>query len=175
MNIDYLYNVLNLYLLKENEKKTILTITKGSKYVFAFGVDGDSDVTKVYLKDEEVSIELLQDIIKKYKGDSIVIDDRYKLDDEKKTCKYESLLNNGRKFIFNKFTLEEANLLRNIIYNIAVENNELRINLDTKEKEIPYNLRLKEAGFSSFVTIFLVGLFIVDIIVIVLWIFKHLS
>ena len=158
MNIDYLYSVLNLYLSKENHKKTVLTITKGSKYTFAFGVEDDSDVTKVSISDEEMNITLLQDIINRYKGNSIVIDDKYKLDNEKKTCKYESLLNSGRKLVFNNFTLQEANTIRNIIYNISIDNNELRINLDTKEKEIPYNLRLKEAGFSSFVTIFLVGL-----------------
>jgi len=175
MNIDYLYNVLNLYLSKEKDKKTILTISKGSKYTFAFGVEGDDNATKVYIKDEDVSIELLKDIITKYKDNSIVIDDKYKLDNEKKTCKYESLFNTGRKIVFNRFTLEEANLLRNIIYNISIDNNELRINIETQEKEIPYNLRLKQAGFTSFVTIFLIGLFVVDFIVIILWIFKHLS
>ena len=133
------------------------------------------DVTKVYLDSEEVSIDLLQDIINKYKGDSIVIDDKYKIENERKTCHYESLLSNGRKLIFKYFSLEEANLLRNIIYNISLDNSELRINVDKKEQDIPYNLRLKQAGFSTFITIFLIALWLVDIIVIALWIFKHVS
>jgi hypothetical protein len=175
MNKDYLYNVLNLYLNQE-KINTTLTIVKGFSYIFIFGIEDETiDVTKVYLDSEEVSIDLLQDIINKYKGDSIVIDDKYKIENERKTCHYESLLSNGRKLIFKYFSLEEANLLRNIIYNISLDNNELRINVDKKEQDIPYNLRLKQAGFSTFITIFLIALWLVDIIVIALWIFKHVS
>ena len=71
------------------------------------------------------------------------------------------------------FKLEEVNLLRNVIYNIDIYDNDLRIEVEEKSTEIPYNARLRVSGFSSYITIFLVALGAIDIILIILWIFKH--
>ena len=47
------------------------------------------------------------------------------------------------------------------------------IDVEEKETEIPYNTSLRVSGFSSYITIFLVALGAIDIILIILWIFKH--
>ncbi|MBP5684012.1 MAG: hypothetical protein J6X02_01995 [Bacilli bacterium] len=178
MNTNYLYSVLNLYLNSEKNGHMILTISRNEDYIFAFNMEGKkSDVTRVIIRDEDTTIELLQDIISKIKDDSICIDDNYDYNEEKKVCKYDAILNNGRKIIFKNFTLEEINVFRNMIYNISAYDDQMKVEL-SEEKEIskiPYNVRLRQAGFSTYVTIFLVLIWLADIIVIALWIFKHIS
>ena len=178
MNTNYLYNVLDLYLDSENGKHAILNISRNDDYIFSFSMDDqNSDKTRVVISDDDTTIELLQSVIRKFKDDSICIEDNYDYNEEKKLCKYEAELNNGRKLIFKNFTLEEINLFRNIIYNISIYEDSMKVDLE-EEKEIskiPYNVRLRQAGFSTYITIFLVLVWLADIIVIALWIFKHIS
>ncbi len=177
MDINNLYNVMHLYLDKEKDCATILTITKYSDVVdFSFSMSNyPEDITIVTIEKKNVDVDLLIDIIRNYKSDLLVIDDKYNYNKEKNICKYESIFNTGRKIIFKNFKLEEVNLLRNVIYNIDIYDNDIHIDVEEKNEEIPYNARLRVSGFTSFVTIFLVALGALDIILVILWIYKHLA
>ncbi len=177
MDIENLNKVMKLYLDKENNSSAILTITKYSDVVdFAFSMTNyPEDLTIVSINKTNVNVDLLIDIIREFKSNLLVIDDKYDYNKEKNICKYESIFNTGRKIIFKNFKLEEVNLLRNVIYNIDIYDSNIHIEVEEKEQEIPYNARLRVSGFSSFITIFLVALGALDIIVIILWIYKHLG
>ena len=177
MDIENLYKVMKLYLEKENNCSVILTITKYSDVVdFSFSMTNyPEDITIVSINKANVNADLLIDIIRSFKSDLLVIDDKYDFNKEKNICKYESIFNTGREIIFKNFKLEEVNLLRNVIYNIDIYDPNIHINVDEEEKEIPYNARLKVSGFSSYITIFLVALGALDIIMIILWIYKHIG
>ena len=175
MDVENLNRVMKLYLEKEKDSSAILTITKYKDIVdFSFSMTNyPEDLTIVSVNKSNVNVDLLIDIIREFKGDLLVIDDTYDYNKEKNICKYESTFNTGRKIIFKNFKLEEVNLLRNVIYNIDIYDSNIHIEVEEKEQEIPYNARLRVSGFSSFITIFLVALGALDIIVIILWIFKH--
>ena len=177
MDIENLYKVMLLYLSKEDNCSSILSITKYNEVVdFSFSMTNyPEDITIVTISKDKVDADLLIDLIHKFKGDLLVIDDKYKFNKEKNICKYESTFNTGRKIIFNNFKLEEVNFLRNVIYNIDIYDNDIRIELEEKEEEIPYNARLRVSGFSSYITIFLVALAALDIIMVALWIFKYMN
>ena len=177
MDIDNLYKVMKLYLDKENTGAAILTIAKYNDTVdFSFSMTNyPEDITIVTINKTNVNVDLLIDIIRVFKNDLLVIDDKYDFNKEKNICKYESIFNTGRRIIFKNFKLEEVNLLRNVIYNIDIYDSNIRIEVEEKQEEIPYNARLKVSGFSSYITIFLVALGALDIIVIILWIYKHLG
>ena len=177
MDIENLYKVMLLYLSKEEDCSVILSITKYNDVIdFAFSMTNyPEDLTIVSINKNDVNVDLLIDIIREFKNDLLVIDDKYDFNKEKNICKYESIFNTGRKIIFKNFKLEEVNLLRNVIYNIDIYDNNIRIDLEAKEEEIPYNARLKVSGFSSYVTIFLIALAALDIILVALWIFKYMN
>ena len=121
MDIDNLYKVMKLYLDKEDNGAAILTITKYSDVVdFSFSMTNyPEDLTIVSVNKANVDVDLLINVIRGFKGDLLVIDDKYDFNKEKNICKYESIFNTGREIIFKNFKLEEVNLLRNVIYNIS--------------------------------------------------------
>lgn len=177
MDIDNLFKVMQLYLDKEDDSSIILSISKYDDFIdFSFSMSNyPEDLTIVSINKQNVDIDLIIKIIKTIKDNQLVIDDKYDFNKEKNTCRYESTLNSGRKIIFKNFKLDAVNLFRNIIYNIDLYDNDIHIDVEEKEEEIPYNARLRVSGFTSFITIFLVALGALDIIVIILWIFKHIS
>ena len=177
MDVENLNRVMKLYLEKEKDSSAILTITKYKDIVdFSFSMTNyPEDLTIVSINKTNVNVDLLIDIIREFKSNLLVIDDKYDYNKEKNICKYESIFNTGRKIIFKNFKLEEVNLLRNVIYNIDIYDSNIHIKVEEEEQEIPYNARLRVSGFSSFITIFLVALGALDIIVIILWIYKHLG
>ena len=175
MNINYLFSVLNLYLSKENNNHIILDISRSNYYTFSLSMsDSSTDITKVIINDEDITIKLFEDLINKIKESSISIDDKYDCVSDN-IITYHVTLNNGREIIFNNFTKEEINLFRNIIYHISIYDKDMKVKLDKDNdlSQIPYNLRLKQAGSTSLISIVLVLLWIVDIIFITLWIFKQ--
>ncbi len=177
MDIDNLYKVMKLYLDKEDNGAAILTITKYSDVVdFSFSMTNyPEDLTIVSVNKANVDVDLLINVIRSFKGDLLVIDDKYDFNKEKNICKYESIFNTGREIIFKNFKLEEVNFLRNVIYNIDIYDNDIRIELEEEKEEIPYNARLRVSGYSSYITIFLVALAAIDIIMVALWIFKYMN
>ncbi len=177
MDIKNLYKVMKLYLDKEKDCSVILSITKYNDVVdFSFSMTNyPEDITIVSINKTNVNADLLIDIIRSFKGDLLVIDDKYDFNKEKNICKYESVFNTGREIIFKNLKLEEVNFLRNVIYNIDIYDNDIRIEVGEKKEEIPYNARLKVSGFTSYITIFLVSLAAIDIILVILWVYKHLG
>ncbi len=175
MNIDYLYSVIDLYLKNENEhSKTNLNIQKADNNIqFSFTMKEDNpDKTTFYLP-----IDLVNNywyyLLNRYKKDLLIIDEKYEYDKVKNTCYYYVLFKNGRIISFNGFSIVEINGLRNCLYSIRINEEEIRINLEP-EKETLYQpmLSLQHAGFSTFKTIFFITLFILDILVISLWVCK---
>ncbi len=177
MNRDYLYSILNLYLKKEaNNKKVFLTIKKLDDNVeFNFNMKkGASDKTTFSISYDEYN-ECLLDFLNKYKEELLVIDEKYNYDNMNNTCYYYVLFNSGRSISFNGFSVLEMNNVRNMLYDIQINQEEIRLDTN-KEKQMVYQprLRLQQAGFSSYATLFLIVIFFADVLVIALWIFKSL-
>ena len=107
----------------------------------------------------------------------MIIDEKYNYNKVDETCYYYVLFNNGRTLSFDGFTVLELNNIRNLLYGININKDEIRVDAIDDEKEMAYKpqLRLQQAGFSSYGALFLVVLFFADILVISLWIFKLLT
>ena len=176
MNIDYLYSIINLYLKKENDhKKTSLNINKiDDKVEFNFNMnDIDSDKTSFVIPFDEF-YNHLDGFVEKYKENIMIIDERYNSDKVNGTCYYYVLFKNGRRISFNGFSMFEMNDIRNALYDIKINKEEVRVNDIEEEKQMPYEprLRLQQSGFSSVASIVLAIIFFADVLVITLWVLK---
>ena len=178
MNIEYLYSIIDLYLKNENENNKVnLNIQKKDEDIeFKFTMRNDNpDKTIFKLPLAEVN-NYWYDFLNKYKSDLLIIDEKYEYDKVSNTCYYYVLFKNGRIISFNGFSIIEINSLRNCLYTIRINSDEIRVDLDEK-KETKYRpqLKLQATGFSTFKTILFVTLIILDIVVISLWILKVLT
>ena len=176
MNIGYLYSIIDLYLKKEKEnKKTNLSIQKKDDIVeFNFNMNSSLDEkTTCKLSIDDVNIELWK-ILNIYKQNIMIIAEKY---DDKDNYHYEVLLQNGRCLSFDGFNLLEINRIRNILYNITINSNEIHLTNLNKETEMAYKpLSLaQQAGFMVTSNIFLIVLYATDLLAIILWIFKVLT
>lgn len=175
MNIDYLYSIINLYLKKEvNNKKTILNIKKMVDEVeFSFNVKINEDKT-TFVIPYDLYNSFLVLILKTYKENLMIIDEKYNYDNVTSTCYYYVLFNTGRTISFNGFTVLEMNNVRNILYGININQEELRVKEVEDNKEMAYKprMRLQQAGFSSYATLFLVVVFFLVVLVISLFVFS---
>lgn len=178
MNTDYLHSVINLYLSREKDKsKTNLAITKQKdKVIFSFNTKLSSlDKTDVQIPFDNINVELGR-ILNQFKTDLMIIDEKYSYNNVTNTCYYYVLFNNGRTLSFDGFTVLELNNIRNLLYGININKEEIRVSDIGEEKQMVYKpqTRLQQAGFSSYGTLFLTVLFFADVLVIALWIFKLL-
>ncbi len=176
MNKDYLYSIVNLYLNRENDNKKIaLNIDLQENDVeFSFSMtDNDIDKTSLVIPRDEYD-EIIVDLINQLKQDLMVIDEKYNYENENGSCHYLVKFNNGRKISFDGFTIIETNNIRNVLYDIKINQDEVRISSVDEEKQMVYKpqLRLQQAGFSSYASLFMIVLFFADVLVIALWIFK---
>lgn len=178
MNSDYLHSIIKLYLSRENEKnKTNLAITKQKdKVQFSFNMkQGSLDKTDVQIPFDNINVEL-GIILDQFKKDLMIIDEKYKYDKVAGTCYYYVLFKNGRTLSFDGFSVLELNNIRNLLYGININKEEIRVSEIDEEKQMVYKpqLKLQQAGFSSYGALFLTVLFFADVLVIALWIFKSL-
>ena len=178
MNTDYLYSVIDLYLSRENDKKkTKLSIQKkDNKVFFKFNMKQDSDdKTDVQLPLDNINNELGK-VLYIFKKDLMIIDEKYDYNKNDNTCYYFVQFNNGRTISFDGFSVLELNNIRNALFEIKINKEEIRVSEIDTEKEMPYKprLTLQQAGFSSYGSLFLIVLFFADVLVISLWIFKLL-
>ena len=76
----------------------------------------------------------------------------------------------------NPITKVHITNIRNLLYGININKEEIRVSDIGEEKQMVYKpqTRLQQAGFSSYGTLFLTVLFFADVLVIALWIFKLL-
>lgn len=178
MNISYLYSIVELYLKKENdEKKTNLSIIKtdNNKIQFNFNMNKiDSEITSFWLPVEKVfENNNFYRLMKDYKQNLIIIDEKYNCDNQN-SCYYYILLNNGRSISFKNFSIIDINSIRNIIYDIKFQKEEIRIKFedDKEENNTKYYFRLQRTGFASLKTICVVGICFLIVFVLSLWVFK---
>ena len=176
MNIEYLYSIIELYLNNENEKdKVHLNIQKKDNNIeFSFTMRKNPDKTTFVLPLDEVN-NYWYDFLNKYKEELLIIDEKYEYDKVNDTCYYYVLFKNGRVLSFHGFNIMEINSLRNCLYSIRINSDEIRVNLkEEKEPQYKPKLTLQTAGFSSFKTLFFITLFILDVFIVSLWICKML-
>lgn len=179
MNISYFMSVLELYLSKEDKNRTILCISKypNEKIKVNFTMNHDMNETTSFFVgyDHFMDNDNLKEFLISYKGNLIIIDEKYEYDKLSEICYYSITLSNGRKLFFEKFILDEINNIRNLIYNINYKPEEIKIILDEDEKNGYYyhGLLLGQTGFVSFLTFFVIIFAIVNVLIITLWIFKN--
>jgi len=175
MDINYLYSIVDLYLKKEtNEKKTYLSIVKieNDRIQFSFNMDEkDVDVTSFSIPSEEVfENDNFYQLIRTYKQSNIIIDEKYTDDN---SGSYYVLLNNGRKILFKNFSVIEINDIRNIIYDIKFQKEEIRIDfLDDEDIDNKYYYTLRPTGFANFKTILVIAVCFLVVFIISLWLFN---
>ena len=171
MNISYLLNILDLYLLKEQDDPLIIDVHKKNNLIKVEFSYLSSYVNKTFIKLEEKEFFLdIKNILNKIQGNYLVVNEE--LNDNV----YKVTLDNERQISFIDFdtdTLEDIrknfnNLNTEFIFNKIVE----EVTYDEIYEE---NKEFKPSfsfGFSSFITIFLTSIWFLDIFMIALWIFK---
>ena len=170
MDINYLNSIVNLYLMKENnDKRTNLILVKNNdRIMFSFNMDKDNiDVTSFIISyDELFKNDNIKTLIQNYKDKTIVIDEKF---DNKV---YSILLNNGRRISFENFSVIELNDIRNIIYDIKFQKEEIRIDfLDVEDIDNKYYYTLKPTGFANFKTILVIAVCFLVVFIVSLWLF----
>lgn len=179
MNLGYFMSVLELYLQKEKEFKTNLSIIKyqNNKIKVNFTMNHDlNETTSFFVEyDSFMNEENLRDLFRNYKQNLIIIDEKYEYDKLHETCYYCIMLSNSRILSFKNFSLEEVNHIRNLVYNIKHNQEQIKILLDEEEKTGYYqrSLLLGQTGFASFLTVFVIVIWILNVFIISLWIFKN--
>ena len=178
MNEDYLNSIVNLYLSREKDKARInLSIAKKrDKVLFSFNMKQDSlDKTDVQIPFDNINV-VLGKVLSMIKKDLMIIDEKYNYDNTNQSCYYYVKYNNGRTLSFDGFSVLELNNVRNLLYDININKEEIRVSDIGEEKQMAYKPlpRLQQAGFSSYGALFLAVLFFADVLVIALWIFKML-
>ena len=178
MDTDYLHSIMNLYLSREKDKsKTNLAITKKlEKVLFSFNTKQDSyDKTDVQIPFDNINVEL-GNVLSQFKKDLMIIDEKYNYNNVEQTCYYYVKFSNGRTLSFDGFSMLELNNIRNLLYGININKDEMRVSEVSEEKQMVYKPqpRLQTAGFSSYGALFMTVLFFADVLVISLWIFKLL-
>ena len=92
MNLNYFMSVLELYLNKEEEYKTNLSIIKyqNGKIKINFTMNHDLNETTTFFVayDSFMEKENLCELFKKYKESLIIIDEKYEYDKLNETCYY---------------------------------------------------------------------------------------
>lgn len=176
MDVSYLLSVLDLYLMKEKDFKTIIQVNNIEnivKFEFSYSFDLHNK-TFVKIK-KELFFENIKYIIEKIQGTLEIEEESLTNVDLKNT--YTFLFKNKRKIVFINFTEEELHIIRNQFSNLTLDYQ--TIVLDSKKDS--YNDKLKEVpkiklaysfGFSSYLTLLLTSVWFLDVFMISLFVFK---
>ena len=175
MKIDYLNSIIDLYLKNDyNYKKTCLAIKKNPQELeFCFSMKNNkNDKTKFSISNLDISNNF-SSFLNRYKQDLLIIDEKYDYNRNNNTCYYYVLFKNGRTLSLNGFTIVEINSIRNILHNIQIRQEEIRIDVHEEEKKDVYQPKLSfgYAGYASFSFIFLVSISIFSVLMVSLLIF----
>ena len=174
MDLNYLSSVIDFYLKNEtDDNRANLNIAKeDNKAYFSFGMNGNESEKSIYETPLHIINNHLSDIINLFKQDLMIIDEKYDLNNESNICYYCIKLKNGRIISFEGFSIIEINKIRNLLYNVTLNKDEIRVDLRSpNEISMNYEPRLQETGYTSFSQLFLLVLFVSDIVAVGLWIF----
>ena len=178
MNIDYLFSIFDLYLHNEKKDKKInfSMIKKDDMIEFNFAMQDSLDDKTNFTLPLDIVNSNLEKIINTYKDNLMIIDEKYSYSPNN-TAYYYVIFQNGRTFSCDGFSVLELNNIRNILYNISIHKEEIRVDDINNKKQMVYKpkMRLQQTGFTSVVTLLLGVLFFADILVIALWIFKLIT
>ena len=167
MNIDYLLSIINLYLKRENDtSRTNMTITKKNENVEFYINMKETDPSKTSFFIHE---DILDYILSLYKDNVIIIDEKYEYDRNRDLGHYEVEFKNGRKLSFNDFSIKDINNIRNSLYNITINKDEIRLKFsDDFNYNYNYqnNLNYSYAGFTSFKAVLLISIFFFIVLII---------
>jgi len=177
MDIDYLYSIIDLYLdnEKDNHRTNMVIEKQDNNVCFSFNMDeNDFEKTILNLSIEDFSKEI-NNVLNYYKQEIIIIHEEYANNQENPS--YKVFLQNGRTISMNGFSVLEINNMRNTLYNIRIDSDEIRLEALNEKKPIAYKppFGLQQTGFASHTTLFLIALYLTDIFLIALLIFKLLG
>ncbi len=172
MNISYLLSVLDLYLLREKTNQLIIQVDNITNLVkVSFGYANDTlNLTFVKI-DKENFFNNLKEILTKIQGNYEAPQEKFSILKNRNT--YTLNFSSKRILSFIGFNIEEMQIIRNNIQNLQSdfkfyeEDNYNKQLLNNKDTKLSFQM-----GFANYMTIALSSLFLLDILMISLWIFK---
>lgn len=190
MNTSYLLSVLDLYLAKEKDGNAVIEIENINNLVkvsCSFTFDHNN---RTFVKvDKNEFMGRVGEIVQKLQGNLEVNKENLLNYNEQRS--YIIDLSSGRKLTFINFDDNDLNIIRNNFANMparilqkepvnvpALDDLVIDIDDDTEESYnqiLEKNTNKKPAfsfGFTSFMSLFLISIWILDIFMIALWIFK---
>lgn len=172
MNVSYLLSILNLYLNKEKQDKLIISFDNLENLVKVDFCYLTSQINKTFVKlDKKLFFNNLDTIVNN-------IQEKFKIEKENldyKNNKFIYTLDSLKQSIsFQGFTKEELELIRKSFNNLETEFSFKIDSYDEMYKNTNNNSKLVyKMGFTSYLTLFLSSIFLLDILVISLFIFKN--
>lgn len=170
MTIGYLLSVLDLYLLKEKNNTLLIQVDNKENLVkFNFTYSFDS-INQTFVKiDKDLFFNNLDEIVKKIIGNLELVKENLETKNNKNiyTLNYSS----KRIVTFVGFNKDEMVKIRDK-FNLK-ESFSFDILKDTYDNKLLVNSNLKlQLGFSSYMSLFLSSIFLLDVLMISLWVFK---
>lgn len=172
MNISYLLSILDLYLLKEKDGYLIIEIDNILEIVkikFSYSFDSTN---KTFVKiDKKMFFENIKYFLNKIQGNLTIQDEKIKNINNQKI--YQVIFSNQRNLSFINFKKEELKIIRSNLNSSKLDfdfNENINYN-DVFELNKNNNLSF-QMGFSSYMTLFIISIFLSDIFMISLFIFK---
>ena len=174
MDIEYLYNIIDLYLNNEDdESHTNMIIEKQEQNIrFSFNMnENDFEKTVINIPLEDFTKEITN-ILNYYKQQIMIINEEYVNQEESPF--YRVFFQNGRMLSLEGFSILEINNARNILYNIHIKSEEIRVDNINEKKTLAYQppFALQSTGFSSYAILFIVVIFFTIVFVIALLVFN---
>jgi hypothetical protein len=121
---------------------------------FNFNMD-ENDLDKTsFTVDLNIIMENMNNILNTYKDKLMIIDEKF---NKNNGSHYIVMFQNGRKISFDNFSLLEINNIRNILYDINIYSEEIRLDDISQEKKMVY-VPKKELQQAEPLRVFLVDL-----------------
>lgn len=176
MNIDYLYSIINLYLKREKDtSRTNMVISKKEDNLeFNVNMQENDPNKTIFVFPYDIFAENMDNILSLYKDNILVIKEDYKYNKDSDTCKYTVEFKNGRKISFKGFSIHDVNKIRNSIYNITIDKEKIRLNInDNLDFDMKYqnNFKYSYAGFTSMKEVLFISVFFFVVLVVSLFLF----
>ena len=178
MNTNYLLSVLDLYLLKEQNGKLVMEVLDNENIVkvdFSYSFD---HINRTFVKvSKEEFFNILPEIIKKIQGDSNIYKEEKTIVNNKNTIIYS--YTEGRRLSFISFSDSDAKKIKLYVTKVIDDDTILDLKIPVQEESYDNiyqnNKTTKRAfsfGFANYMTLFLTTIWILDVFMIALWIFK---